>query len=175
MRGKDAAATYHQDSAHGGSPVGMVVSLYDTILRDFRRAQAALDAGLVETRVFELNHALDVIGHLEGVLDHKRGGEAARRLEGFYRITRGMIVAVNAEPSRTSIDGLIELYAPVRQAWQEVELKLQSNTPQVGALPESSGSPVSPASAAKANEGARELVAAGTPDTGEAPQKKWSA
>jgi flagellin-specific chaperone FliS len=70
MRGKDAAATYDQISAHGGSPVGMIVSLYDTILRDFRRAQVALDTGMVEARVFELNHALDVIGHLEGVLDY---------------------------------------------------------------------------------------------------------
>jgi hypothetical protein len=29
--------------------------------------------------------------------------------------------------------------------------------------------------ASKANDGARELVAAGALDTGEAPQKKWSA
>src|SRR3984893_5539422 len=106
MRGKDAAATYDQISAHGGSRVGVIVSLYDTILRDFRRAQVALDTGMVEARVFELNHALDVIGHLEGVLDHKRGGEAARRFEGFYRITRGMIVAANVELSIASIYAL---------------------------------------------------------------------
>jgi flagellar protein FliS len=166
MRSKNAVATYHQVSAHGGSPVGMIVSLYDTILRDFRRAQAALDAGIVETRVFELNHAVDVIGHLEGVLDHKRGGEAARRLEGFYRITRGMILAANAEPSRASIDALIELYAPVRQAWQDVERKLQSDAPQAA---------VTPADPSKTDEVARELVAAGASDSGDAPQKKWSA
>jgi flagellar protein FliS len=166
MRSKNAVATYHQVSAHGGSPVGMIVSLYDTILRDFRRAQAALDAGIVETRVFELNHAVDVIGHLEGVLDHKRGGEAAKRLEGFYRITRGMILAANAEPSRASIDALIELYGPVRQAWQDVELKLQNDAPPAE---------VAPAAASKATEVARELVAAGASDSDDAPQKKWSA
>jgi flagellar protein FliS len=166
MRGKDAAATYHQDSAHGGSPVGMVVSLYDTILRDFRRAQAALDAGLVETRVFELNHALDVIGHLEGVLDHKRGGEAARRLEGFYRITRGMIVAANAEPSRESIDNLIEMYSSLRQAWEEAERKLQGSEPPA---------PVVAASSSNANDAARVQVPVGAPDSDEAPRQNWSA
>jgi flagellar protein FliS len=166
MRGKDAAATYHQVSAHGGSPVGMIVSLYDTILRDFRRAQAALDAGLVETRVFELNHALDVIGHLEGVLDHKRGGEAARRFEGFYRITRGLIVAANAEPSRESIDNLIEMYSSLRQAWEEAERKLQGSEPPA---------PVVTASPSNANEAAPTQVPVGAPDSDEAPRQNWSA
>jgi flagellar protein FliS len=164
MRSKNAVATYHQVSAHGGSPLGMIVSLYDTILRDFRRAQAALDAGMVETRVFELNHAVDVIGHLEGVLDHKRGGEAAKRLEGFYRITRGMILAANVEPSRASIEALIELYAPVRQAWQEAERKLQGSEPQAF-----------PVSRANTNEAAGVLVPVGAPPTDEAPRKNWSA
>jgi flagellar protein FliS len=166
MRGRDAAASYQQVSAHGGSPVGNIVSLYDTILRDFRRAQAALDAGMVETRVFELNHALDVIGHLEGVLDHQRGGEAARRFEGFYRITRGLIVAANAEPRRESIDNLIEMYSSLRQAWEEAERKLQGSEPPA---------PVVTASLSNANEAARTQVPVGAADGDEAPRQNWSA
>ncbi len=166
MRGRDAAASYHQVSAHGGSPVGNIVSLYDTILRDFRRAQAALDAGMVETRVLELNHALDVIGHLEGVLDHQRGGEAARRFEGFYRITRGLIVAANAEPRRESIDNLIEMYSSLRQAWEEAERKLQGSEPPA---------PVVTASPSNANEAARTQVPVGAADSDEAPRQNWSA
>ena len=166
MRGGDAAASYHQVSAHGGSPLGNIVSLYDTILRDFRRAQAALDAGVVETRVFELNHALDVIGHLEGVLDHQRGGEAARRFEGFYRITRGLIVAANAEPRRESIDNLIEMYSSLRQAWEEAERKLQGSEPPA---------PMVAASPSNANEAARTQVPVGAADSDEAPRQNWSA
>ena len=55
---------YQHASAGGASPVGNIVALYDTILRDFRRALAALTVGDVETRVYELNHALTVIAHL---------------------------------------------------------------------------------------------------------------
>jgi flagellin-specific chaperone FliS len=36
------------------------------------------------------NHALMVIGELQGVLDFERGGEAARRLQSFYKVTRAM-------------------------------------------------------------------------------------
>jgi flagellar protein FliS len=166
MPTNDAVAAYQQVSAHGGSPVGLIISLYDTILRDFRRALAALDAGNVETRVFELNHAVAVIGHLEEVLDHKRGGEAAKRFEQFYRITRRMIVAANAEPSRGSIDNLIELYGSLRQAWQEAERKLQGSEPPA---PEPPGFP------SRKIEGARAQVPVGAPDVGEAPRKNWSA
>jgi flagellar protein FliS len=164
MSSNNPASAYQQVSAHGGSPVALIVALYDTILRDFRRALVALEAGNVETRVFELNHALAVIGHLEEVLDHKRGGAVAKRFEGFYRITRGLIVAANAEPSRESLDNLIEMYGSLRQAWQEAERKLQGSEPQ--ALP---------ASRSNTNEAAGVLVPAGAPSTDEAPRKNWSA
>jgi flagellar secretion chaperone FliS len=160
----NVASAYQQVSAHGGSPVAMIVALYDTILRDFRRALAALEAGNVETRVFELNHALAVIGHLEEVLDHKQGGAVAKRFEGFYRITRGLIVAANAEPSRESIDNLIEMYGSLRQAWEEAERKLQGSEP-----------PMLPASRSNTNESARVQVPVGAPYTDEAPRKNWSA
>jgi len=90
MSNNSPASTYQQLAARGASPVGLVVSLYDTILRDFRRAQAALVAGNVEQRVFELNHALTVIAHLQSVLNHERGGEAAKTFDRFYEIARAM-------------------------------------------------------------------------------------
>jgi flagellar protein FliS len=166
MSGNDAASAYQQTSAHGGSPVAMIVALYDTILRDFRRALVAHEAGEVETRVLELNHALAVIGHLEEVLDHKRGGAAARRFEGFYRVTRGLIVAANAKPSQKSIDDLIEMYGSLRQAWQEADRKLQGSE---------SAAPVVPASPSNASQAARVLVPVGAPGSDEAPRKNWSA
>ena len=47
------------------------------LLRDFRRADAAINKGDVETRVSELNHALVVIAHLQSVLDFEHGADAA--------------------------------------------------------------------------------------------------
>jgi flagellar protein FliS len=117
-------SAYQQNSVRGASPVGLVLALYDTILRDFRRAQEAMDRGNVETRVLELNHALTVIAHLKSVLDHERGGEAAAQFNVFYEITRGMILSVNVNSSRDTLLKLIEMFSSMRQAWQQAEVQL---------------------------------------------------
>ena len=117
------ALCYQQAAAQGASPVGQIILLYDTILRDFLRALAALKAGDVETRVNQLNHALSVIGYMEGVLDHDRGGEAANVLEKFYKVTRALIVEANFKATPGRIENLINLYGGVRQAWYQAEQK----------------------------------------------------
>jgi len=126
----DVALVYQQVASQGRSQVGWIVALCDTILRDFRRALAALDAANVEARVFELNHALTVIGHLEETLDHKQGAEAATHFERLYQMTRGMIVSANAHASRSAINELIEIYTPIRDAWRQVEQQLQTDRRQ---------------------------------------------
>ncbi len=143
MANNSPASIYQQLAARGASPVGLVVSLYDTILRDFRRAQAALLAGNVERRVFELNHALTVIAHLQSVLNHERGGEAAKNFDHFYQVTRAMILDANVCCTPESLQKLIDMYISLRQAWQQIEP--QSATAQTVAsqppLPQSDSVP----------------------------------
>jgi flagellar biosynthetic protein FliS len=158
----DAAGTYRQVSAHGGSPLGMIVALYDTILRDFRRAIAAIEANDVPLRVAELNHAVRVIGHLEEILDHKRGGDAAARFQRFYQVTRGMIVAANAQATKNGIESLLGLYAPVRQAWHEIEVTKRGQEPEAPVIP-------------KVVDAPRMMMSAGTLEPVETARKNWSA
>lgn len=117
-------SAYQQSSARGASPVGLVLALYDTILRDFRRSLDAIDRGDVEARTFELNHALTVIAHLKSVLDFERGADAAKRFKNFYEITRAMILSVNVDAKRETLQKLIEMYSSMRQAWQQAESQL---------------------------------------------------
>ena len=74
----DSARAYRQATAFGASPVGQVVALYDALLRDLHKATTAIAAGHVESRVAAANHALTIIGELQGVLDFEHGGEPAR-------------------------------------------------------------------------------------------------
>jgi flagellar protein FliS len=128
MNNNSPASAYQQSAAHGASPVGRVVALYDTLLRDFRRALAAQEASQIETRVFELNHALTVIAHLRSVLDHQRGGEAAARLSRLYEVTHSMILEANISGTRTTLLKLIEMFGGLRQAWEQAERQLTSST-----------------------------------------------
>jgi len=161
MKSTNPAFRYQQAAASGATPLGQVVALYDTILRNLGRAAAALQGGDVETQVAELNHALLVIAHLQSVLNHERGGEAAKQFAQFYNMTRGMIVQANIEASVTALQRLITLYSKLRQAWAQVE----KSSPQgrTGEIP-----PV--ASGRKANGGARTAQ----PDE-EEPPLRWSA
>ncbi|HEY2461193.1 MAG TPA: flagellar export chaperone FliS [Candidatus Acidoferrum sp.] len=124
MSDNKAASIYQQASAHGRSPVGIIVLLYDTILRDFRRALAAMKTGDIEIRVMELNHALTVIAHLQGVLNHEKGQDAARGLQRFYQVTRALVLNANVRGSKESVEQLIELYRGLRAAWHQAEQSL---------------------------------------------------
>lgn len=128
----EAAGLYSQGNAHGASPLGLVVALYDTILRDLTRASEAISQGDVQKRTFELNHALRVIAELENVLDFERGGNAANRLKNFYAVTRGMILDASIKNSREALSQLWDIFATVRKAWNEAEQKIKKETP-VGA------------------------------------------
>jgi flagellar protein FliS len=158
----DPTLSYRQASACGATPIGQIVSLYDTILRDFGRALAALQTGDVENRVVELNHALLVIGHLQSVLDFERGGEAARQFEQFYAVTRGMIVQANIRATPEALEELINLYSGLRQAWYQAEQQLpmdQQPAPATDRPEDSAGTPA-----------VRE-----TNEDVETPQLQWSA
>jgi flagellar secretion chaperone FliS len=121
MSTRDSASAYQQSTALGASAVGQVVALYDTILRDFHRAIAAVEAGQIEHRVNAGNHALTVIGELQGVLDFERGGEAARRLQSFYKVTRAMTLEASVQSSREKFQELIAMFARLRAAWSKIE------------------------------------------------------
>jgi flagellar secretion chaperone FliS len=121
MNQQQIAGQYRQSSTQGVNRVGLVVRLYDAIIEDLRRAREAIRSGQVERRVKCVNHALLILAELESVLDQERGGQVARHLGGFYRVTRAMIVEANVRASDAPFARLMELFLPVRQAWQQAE------------------------------------------------------
>jgi flagellar biosynthetic protein FliS len=121
--------SYQRIAVQGASPIGEIIALYDTILRDFGRALAAQAGGRIEERVKQFNHALEAIGYLESVLDHERGAEAAKSFASFYRVTRELIVRVNITPTPGNIQNLINLYGQVRNAWYQLEQRSKVNQP----------------------------------------------
>jgi flagellar protein FliS len=125
----DTAFAYQQSTASAASSVGQVVALYDRILRDLRSAIAAIGAGQIENRVNSLNHALTIIGELQSVLDFQRGGEAARNLDSFYTITRGMVTEAGVTSSVDQLQELVSMFARIRAAWAHVERTVAPSEP----------------------------------------------
>jgi len=125
----DTAFAYQQSTASAASSVGQVVALYDRILRDLRGAIVAIGAGRIENRVNSLNHALTIMGELQGVLDFERGGEAARNLDSFYAVTRAMVNEAGVTSSVELLQELVSMFARIRAAWAHVERTVAPSEP----------------------------------------------
>src|SRR5258708_19834390 len=125
----DTAFAYQQSTASAASSVGQVVALYDRVLRDLRSAIAAIEAGQIENRVNSLNHALTIIGELQGVLDFQRGAEAARNLNSFYTVTRAMVTDAGVTSSLDLLQTLVSMFARIRAAWAHVERTVAPSEP----------------------------------------------
>jgi flagellar protein FliS len=132
----EIANIYRQESTHGTRPVELVGKLYEAIIEDFRRAVKAIVTGDISTRTSSLNHALEIIAELQSVLDHERGGEVSRRLDGFYNVTRSLVIEANTHGKPEHVHKLVDLYLPLRQAWKQVELESSTAKPNASAKPQ---------------------------------------
>jgi flagellar secretion chaperone FliS len=129
MSNPDYASQYFQGTAVGASAMGQVVALYDTILRDLRRAMEATASKQIEKRINAANHAIIVIGELQGVLDFERGGEVASTLSSFYSVSRAMIAQAATHGSLQKFEEAISMFARVRAAWSHVERTVAASEP----------------------------------------------
>ena len=125
----DANLSYRTSSSRASSALGLVILLYEQLVQDLRRALTALDSGAVETRTFELGHALEVVGQLQGRLDMQAGGEVAHNLDRFYSALSAGILDAQVKCSKPRLDGLIDDVLSVREAWLEVERNMLEGTP----------------------------------------------
>lgn len=121
MNTTNSAFSYQQTTGLSASAVGQVVALYDRILRDLRQGILAIEAGQVEKRANALNHALTIIGELQGVLDFERGGEVARNLNSFYNVARTMLTKGAVDSSVETLQEVVAMFTRLRAAWAKVE------------------------------------------------------
>src|SRR5436305_8010186 len=114
----DASTAYIRASGQGATPLRMVVLLYDQLVKDLRRAAAKVHD--VEARTRELDHALKVLGQLQGTLDLTQG-EVAANLDRFYSILRANLLQLQLTKSAALLSEQISHLLPLREAWAEVE------------------------------------------------------
>jgi flagellar protein FliS len=106
-----------------------VIFLYEQAIQDLRRAVLAMERGEIEIRTRHINHAVTVIGHLQGTLDHERGGEVVGNLERYYTLVRSRLIDAQARVSPTILHELIRDLLSVREAWLEVERATEKSSP----------------------------------------------
>jgi flagellar protein FliS len=97
-----------------------VICLYEQAIEDLRRAVIALERGAIEARTREINHALTLIGQLQGSLDMERGGKVAQNLARFYSLVRAGLIEAQVKQSARILEQQIAQLATVHEAWRKV-------------------------------------------------------
>jgi flagellar secretion chaperone FliS len=127
----DARSSYREAAVRGASPVRLVICLYEQAIEDLRQAVIALEKGNIEKRTRKINHAIMILGQLQGSLDMERGAEVARNLERFYTLIRTGLVEAQLKQSVRILEQQISQLVLVYEAWLEVEVATTTPTPHV--------------------------------------------
>ena len=127
-----ADQAYRRQAAQSVTPLHLVVALYEQLVADLRRALAAHQSGQIEARAHEIDHALVVLGYLQGTLDMDRGGEVAANLEQFYNLLRASLLRADPLTFPAVIDKQISNLLLLREAWAQLDAGLP---PQIAHLP----------------------------------------
>ena len=135
----DANFAYRETEALTTDPVGLVVALYNMLLKDLREAVGALAAADIERRAGAVRHCLLVLQQLQSTLDMERGGIVAANLARFYDFTRAKLLEGQIKASAEIFEQQITFVASIRDAWQQVRRE-QLETAEASPELETSGS-----------------------------------
>jgi flagellar protein FliS len=135
----DAIQAYRESGLTADDPVYLIVLLHDQLLRDLHRALDAFEKQDVPRRSNEIDHALLVLGQLQGTLNLESGGEVALNLETFYNLTRDNLLRAVVERSPALLEKQSQHIVGLREAWLEVRRQQPAPDPQ--AAPPSSAPP----------------------------------
>lgn len=111
-------AQYQRDAVLSASPARLVTMLYDRLLLDLGRAEAAQLAQNWPVASENLVHAQAIVSELTGSLrtDVWEGGE---NLKAIYTYVLTALMNANVSRNAATTRECIDLLEPLRQAWHE--------------------------------------------------------
>ncbi|GAA1920104.1 flagellar export chaperone FliS [Arthrobacter gandavensis] len=124
-------AEFIRDAVMSASPVRLLTMLYDRMLLDLNRAEAAQQAGNWRAASEQLIHAQSIVAELSGTLkvDEWEGGE---NLQAIYGYVLKAMVEANLQHSAAMTRECINLLEPLRDAWHEAAAQLPAQAPSAG-------------------------------------------
>ena len=129
-----AELAYRKTAVESASGLTLLLSLYDTLAGDIRRAAAAERRNDIAARCCEVNHAFMVIAFLEDRMRRGNGGDLAHHLVGFYSGLRRQLIMAQSKRFPEMLENLMDSILEIRKTWQQIELR---SIPSAEAMPAS--------------------------------------
>ncbi len=114
------AAAYQQTQVQCGTPLELVVKLYDAAITNIVKAREGLRAGDLRAKRDGVSSALAIVSELQSSLDLKSGGQIATQLDGLYTYVTGRLVTFNAARDVAALDEAHRLLSTLRDGWQQI-------------------------------------------------------
>jgi flagellar protein FliS len=122
---------YRRTAAEAASGLALLISLYDTLAGDLRRAAEAQRTNDIERRGREVHHAVLVVGYLEDWVNKGTGGLLAQELTAFYGSLRRKLIDAEARQSAEIFEQQMNRVLELRKSWQSVEVRNEPSGPEV--------------------------------------------
>jgi len=113
-----ARAQYNQDAILSASPNRLLTMLFDRLMLDLQRAEAAQSEQDWNRASPYLTHAQDIVAELAGTLDVERW-DGGQNLLALYLFSSTKLVSANVERSIERTREVIAIMEPLRQTWHE--------------------------------------------------------
>lgn len=127
-----ARQQYNRDAILSASPTRLLTMLYDRLLLDLRRAEAAQESGHWQVASENLLHAQDIIAELSATL--KPGvWDGEESLRSIYDYTRTALVGANIHRDVARTREAIGLLEPIQQSWHQAAALLPADQPLAAA------------------------------------------
>lgn len=121
-----AAALYQRTEVQCGTPLELVVKLYDGAITNVVKARDALVRGDLRAKRDGISRALAIVAELQSSLDVAGGGQIATSLDGLYAYVTTRLVDANVRKDPGALDEVHKLLTPLRDAWQQIAVNQSS-------------------------------------------------
>ncbi|MTV27351.1 flagellar export chaperone FliS [Nitriliruptoraceae bacterium ZYF776] len=116
----DPRAQYRAQAASTASPAQLVLMLFDGVLGELDRAEAAIAEPLDHAAAHDaLVRAQRIVQELDVTLDHDQGGAIAGNLASLYAFVSEQLLEANLVKSAAPLAGVRDVVRPLRDAWAE--------------------------------------------------------
>ena len=127
-----ARSAYNQDAILSASPSRLLTMLFDRLLVDLQRAEAAQVEQDWNRASPYLTHAQAIVAELAGTLDVERW-DGGQNLLAIYLFSSTKLVSANVERSVERTREVIAIMEPLRQTWHEAAALLAASSQPVAA------------------------------------------
>jgi flagellar protein FliS len=113
---------YLETEVLSADPVKLVGMLYRAAIEATGAARRHLKAGAIGERSRQIMKAWEIVAELSRSLDHQRGGEISRSLNGLYAYLQRRLLEANMQQADAPLAEVEQLLTTLDEAWATLRI-----------------------------------------------------